>query len=278
MNYGRLYGAIPGPEGTQFRVWAPSIEDAVVDKVELLLYNGSPDPDVIPMQRENASNWECYLPNITTGQRYNFRINGNREKLDPWARHVTHSDGISIVEAEDNYVWQCTNFQMPPFHELVIYQMHVRTYLDNDRGPANQLSAVTNDLWYLQKLGVNAIQLLPAAEFEGDDSWGYNPACIYAIESSYGGPTALKKMVDSAHARGIAVFLDVVYNHLSPRGSKGLYQFTPWHRHINLPGHKELETGGIYFYYDDRAHTDWMMWAGPISEDLKSAILFAKMS
>jgi 1,4-alpha-glucan branching enzyme len=146
---------------------------------------------------------------------------------------------------------------MPSHNELVIYQMHVRTYPDNDRGPANQLSAVTNDLWYLQKLGVNAIQLLPAAEFEGDNSWGYNPACIYAIESSYGGPTALKKMVDGAHARGIAVFLDVVYNHLSPRGSKGLYQFTPWHRHINLPGHKELETGGIYFYYDDRAHTDW---------------------
>ena len=106
---------------------------------------------------------------------------------------------------------------------------------------------VITKLDYLRDLGVNAIQLMPSDEFPGDISWGYNPAYIFAIEQSYGGPNGLRRLVDAAHARGIAVLYDVVYNHLGP-DDLDLWQFDGWGEHGQ---------GGIYFYNDWRNHTPW---------------------
>ncbi|MEM8559821.1 MAG: alpha-amylase family glycosyl hydrolase, partial [Bacteroidota bacterium] len=96
-------------------------------------------------------------------------------------------------------------------------------------------------------LGVNAIEVMPLAEFAGDFSWGYNPAAPFAVESSYGGPDGFKAFVKAAHRHGLAVILDVVYNHFGP-SDLGLWQFDGW---------SENGQGGIYFYNDDRAHTPW---------------------
>ena len=100
---------------------------------------------------------------------------------------------------------------------------------------------------HLKRLGVNALQLMPLAEFAGDFSWGYNPAHIFAVESSYGGPQALKEFVKRAHQSGFAVILDVVYNHFGP-SDLDLWQFDGW---------QENDLGGIYFYNDWRAETPW---------------------
>jgi 1,4-alpha-glucan branching enzyme len=102
-------------------------------------------------------------------------------------------------------------------------------------------------LGYLKKLVINAIQIMPVGEFAGDRSWGYNPAHIFSVENAYGGPLAFKSFVQRAHQEGIAVILDVVYNHLGP-GDLDLWQFDGW---------SENDRGGIYFYNDDRSTTPW---------------------
>ena len=106
---------------------------------------------------------------------------------------------------------------------------------------------MSSRLGHLKKLGVNAIQIMPIAQFAGEWSWGYNPAHIFSVELAYGGPLAFKKFVKRAHRYGIAVILDVVYNHFGP-GDLDLWQFDGW---------SENDHGGIYFYNDDRAHTPW---------------------
>jgi 1,4-alpha-glucan branching enzyme len=106
---------------------------------------------------------------------------------------------------------------------------------------------VIRKLDYLQDLAINAIQLMPSDEFAGDSSWGYNPADIFAIEEAYGGPSGLRRLVDAAHGRGIAILYDVVYNHLGP-SDLDLWQFDGW---------SEAGQGGIYFYNDWRRQTPW---------------------
>ncbi len=113
-------------------------------------------------------------------------------------------------------------------------------------GPARSRGSASR-LHYLRELGVGAIQLMPPFEFAGDRSWGYNPAFPYAVESTYGGPDELKSLVRAAHEEGIAVVLDVVYNHLGP-SDLDLWQFDGW---------SQDDKGGIYFYQDARSSTPW---------------------
>ena len=112
---------------------------------------------------------------------------------------------------------------------------------------AGEFDAVSARLGHLRKLGVNAIQIMPVAQFAGGQSWGYNPSHIFAVDSDYGGPLAFKRFVRRAHQNGIAVILDVVYNHLGP-SDLDLWQFDGW---------SENGLGGIYFYNDERAQTPW---------------------
>ena len=116
---------------------------------------------------------------------------------------------------------------MPPWNELVIYEMHVETFPDAPARPGELFDAVIHDLGYLKDLGVNAIELLPTSEFPGDLSWGYNPAHIFAVESSYGGPEGVKRLIDAAHSQGIAIIFDVVYNHFGP-SDLSIWQFDGW--------------------------------------------------
>jgi 1,4-alpha-glucan branching enzyme len=125
--------------------------------------------------------------------------------------------------------------------------MHVGTFNRTRPNVTGTFEQVTKKLDYLRRLGVNCIQLMPTAEFAGDLSWGYNPAHIYAVESAYGGPFGLKELVKLAHQHGIAVILDVVYNHFGP-SDLDIWQFDGWH-HDNK--------GGIYFYNDWRSSTPW---------------------
>lgn len=182
------------------------------------------------------------------GDEYHFVIYNKDERLirvDPYARDVTSSVGNAIVcplKFEPDIA-----FELPPLNELVIYELHIGTF--NSTG-VNQVATLENaieKLDYLNKLGINVIELMPVMEFPLDISWGYNPSHLFAVESAYGGPEALKVFVGESHKRGIGVILDVVYNHFGP-SDLSLWRFDGWY---------ENDFGGIYFYNDDRALTPW---------------------
>ena len=123
--------------------------------------------------------------------------------------------------------------------------MHIGSFYVDEEGKPGDFDTVLRRFDYLVKLGVNAVQIMPIAEFAGDYSWGYNPAHIFAVESAYGGPDEFKRFVREAHRHGLAVILDVVYNHFGP-SDLDLWQFDGW---------QENDKGGIYFYNDHRSQT-----------------------
>jgi 1,4-alpha-glucan branching enzyme len=164
-----------------------------------------------------------------------------------YARKVTNSTGNGIIYDPKAFDWGGDNFQMATGNELVIYEMHIGTFNVKEEGRPGTFDSAMEKLPYLQELGINAVEVMPVAEFSGDFSWGYNPAHPFAVESIYGGPDALKRFVKAAHEHGIAVIVDVVYNHLGP-SDLGLWQFDGW---------SENEKGGIYFYNDHRSQTPW---------------------
>ena len=137
---------------------------------------------------------------------------------------------------------------MPPWNELVIYEIHVGTFNDAPGTGPGTFEEIIPKLEYLNDLGINAIEIMPVAEFPMDYSWGYNPAQPFSVETALGGPQGLYQFVKAAHAQGIAVLLDVVYNHFGP-GDLDLWRFDGW----SSIDHN----GGIYFYDNGRAHTPW---------------------
>jgi 1,4-alpha-glucan branching enzyme len=159
---------------------------------------------------------------------------------------VTHSVGNAIVH-DPSFDWGGDDYHLAPWNEFVIYELHVGTFNEKDDNIPGKFASVSARLGHLQKLGVNAIQIMPIAQFAGERSWGYNPSHIFSVETDYGGPLAFKRFVKGAHEHRIAVILDVVYNHLGP-SDLDLWQFDGW---------SENNRGGIYFYNDERAHTPW---------------------
>jgi 1,4-alpha-glucan branching enzyme len=237
-------GATPYPGGVTFRVWAPFAQQvSVVGEIPGGARTG------LALAADANGHWSIDVPGAAVGQKYRFRV-GDQLRIDPRASLVTNSVGEGIIESPE-FAWTVNDFRIPPWNELIVYEMHVATFPDKPVEPGKMFDAVINDLWYLQELGVNAIELMPTDEFPGDRSWGYNPAHIFAVESSYGGPRALKRLVDAAHARGIAVILDVVYNHFGPT-DLSIWQFDGWFQRWD-----DQDMGGIYFYNDWRAWTPW---------------------
>ncbi|MDO5727372.1 MAG: alpha-amylase family glycosyl hydrolase [Bowdeniella nasicola] len=238
-------GAIPITNGFAFRVWAPN-----ADAVSVVGDFNDWDASAHPLISDDAGNWYTEVPGAHHGQEYKYVItNGEREfyRIDPRANRVTNSVGNGVLYDHARFDWGEHDFCTPALHELVIYETHIGSFVDDgDDGPAD-LADLTGKLSYLRNLGVNAIELMPLMEFAGDYSWGYNPAHIFAVESSYGGPDALKNFIKHAHQAGIAVIIDVVYNHFGP-SDLSLWQFDGW---------SENDGGGIYFYQDHRASTPW---------------------
>ncbi len=236
-------GAVPFPGGTLFRVWAP-----FADSVHVKGSFNNWSQTNTPLASEGNGFWSADT-NAQPGDHYRYIIrNGSMEfsRNDPHARELTHSAGVTIVP-NPNFDWEGDDFQISPWNELVIYEMHVGTFNDRPGGEVGKFACVEKRLDYLRDLGVNAIELMPINEYAGDLSWGYNVAYPFAVERAYGGPDRLKQLIKAAHARGIAVLLDVVYNHFGPQ-DLDLWQFDGWHEN----GH-----GGIYFYNDHRRHTPW---------------------
>lgn len=237
-------GSILTEEGVAFRVWAPH-----ADSVSVVGSFNNFDASKATMSREENGHWYTFVEGAKAGDEYKFQIrNGDAtfDRIDPFAREVTNSVGNAVVH-DRAFDWGDDNFQMPNHNELVIYEMHIGTFNRDDPEQPGDFRAAIERFDHLKKLGVNAIEIMPVAEFAGDWSWGYNPAHIFAIEQAYGGPTAFKRFVKAAHSAGFAVIMDVVYNHFGP-SDLDLWQFDGW---------SENEKGGIYFYNDWRSSTPW---------------------
>ena len=238
-------GALPHESGTAFRVWAPH-----ADRVWVMgdFNDWSRTKDAL--KTEDNGYWYLDVPGARPGQEYKYLIkNGDMEleRIDPCARQVTNSVGSGVIYDPQSFDWQGDDFTPPAHNELVIYEMHIGSFFAEEEGKPGDFDSVLLKFDHLVKLGVNAIQVMPIAEFAGDYSWGYNPAHIFAAESAYGGADGFKHFVREAHKRGIAVILDVVYNHFGP-SDLDLWQFDGW---------QENDKGGIYFYNDHRSQTPW---------------------
>ena len=243
-------GAIPYTSGsligTTFRTFAPNATGVTVAGT-FNFWNATS----LPLFAEGNGYWSVDVANVQAGAQYKFVVKNATQTLwrnDPRARDLVSSIGNSIVYNANSYVWQTTNFNMPSWDKIVLYEMHVGTFGIAASGatPAS-FDECSAKLDHLVELGVNMIALMPISEFPGDRSWGYNNSYPYSVESAYGTPDDLKEFVDRAHARGIGVTTDVVYNHLGP-SDLDMWQFDGW---------SQNGLGGVFFYNDFRAVTPW---------------------
>ena len=234
-----------GGWGTSFRTWAPNA-DAVY--ISGSFNNWATNTHLLVHEGDGV--WSLDVIGVWAGTQYQFVMLNDGNTLwrnDPRARSVTSSNGKSVVVNPAQYNWQ-HEFTIDNWNELVIYELHPGTFGVTDTGPfPGNFDGVEAHLDHIAALGINAIEFMPLNEFPADHSWGYNPSHIFAVESHYGGADGFKRLVDACHERGIAVLVDVVYNHLGPN-DLAAWQFDGW---------QENELGGIYFYNDDRASTPW---------------------
>jgi len=242
-------GAVPGAKGVTFRVWAPHAEKVYVTGT----FNDW-NKTSTPMVSEKDGYWFAEAAEAKAGDEYRYLIHTPADwklpplsRIDPYAKKVTNSTGNGVIYDPAAFDWGDDDFHMATGNELVIYEMHIGTFNVQEEGKPGTFDSAAEKLPYLKDLGINAVEVMPIMEFSGDFSWGYNPAHPFAVESIYGGPDAFKRFVKAAHEQGIAVLVDVVYNHFGP-SDLDLWQFDGW---------SENAKGGIYFYNNNRSQTPW---------------------
>ena len=242
-------GAIPGAKGVTFRVWAPHAEKVYVAGT----FNEWSTTSTLLVKEKNGY-WSTNMPDAKVGDEYRYLIHTPAEwnlpplsRIDPYARKATSSIGNGVIYDPGAFDWSDDIFTIASCNELIIYEMHIGTFHVKEEGHPGTLDSAIEKLPYLRELGINAVEVMPVMEFSGDFSWGYNPAHPFAVEGIYGGPDALKRFVKAAHEHGIAVIVDVVYNHFGP-SDLDLWHFDGW---------SENGKGGIYFYNDHRSSTPW---------------------
>lgn len=210
-------GANLGAAGMQFRLWAP-----LVQRVEVELYGT--ETSYLPMVLDTDGLWTAVLPGGREGTRYTYRLNGAASFPDPYSRSQPLGvHGPSEVVDPLAYTWHDQTWRGVDIRGVVIYECHVGTVT-----PAGTCDALIAQLERLVQLGITALELMPVAACPGRWNWGYDGVYPFAVSANYGGPTAFKRLVDAAHQCGLAVFLDVVYNHLGPDGNY-FPQFSPYY-------------------------------------------------
>ena len=222
------FGAVPHSGGTRFRVWAPSARRAA-----LVL-----DGHTAEMRRQPDGVFEADVPGVGPGARYRVRLDGGAPFPDPASRFQPEGvHGPSEVVDPGAFAWQDAGWRGVAQRDLVFYELHVGTFT-----PEGTFDGARHRLADLRDLGVTAVELMPVADFPGDRNWGYDPAALWAPSRAYGRPDDLRQFVDEAHRLGLAVFLDVIYNHLGPDGAYAAAfmpvftqkHATPWGQAVNL--------------------------------------------
>ena len=252
-------GACPeGSSSTRFRVWAP-----YATSVAVRLIGREREP--IPLAVSDRGYFEGTIQGAEPGARYVYVLDGKKERPDPASRFQPEGvHGPSAVVDPAAFLWTDHHWAGLPLKDFIVYELHTGTFTVD-----GTFQGIIARLDYLRdEVGVTAIELMPVAQFPGGRNWGYDGAYPYAPQSGYGGPQGLKALVDACHARGLAVILDVVYNHLGPEGNYlgdfGPYftdrYRTPWGRAINYDGPDSDEVRhfilGNALYWATEFHVD----------------------
>jgi maltooligosyltrehalose trehalohydrolase len=202
-------------DGTHFRVWAPAAR-----RVDVLFEDVDLDP--VPLRREGDGYFSGLAARAAPGTRYRFRLDGGDAFPDPasrWQPEGPH--GPSQVVASDAYRWQDQGWRGVTVRGQVLYEMHIGTFT-----PAGTYAAAEEHLPFLKDVGITLLELMPVNEFNGPFGWGYDGVNLFAPTRLYGQPDDLRHFIDRAHALGLGVILDVVYNHFGPSGNY-LTRFSP---------------------------------------------------
>jgi maltooligosyltrehalose trehalohydrolase len=215
----------------RFVVWAPAKR-----KMELKLTGGR--ELLLPMVEDGRGYWTLTVEGVLPGARYLFRVDETLERPDPashWQPEGVH--GPSAVVDHHSFQWNDHDWTGIDLSRMILYEIHTGTFT-----PQGTFDAILPRLKDLRKLGINALELMPVGQFPGERNWGYDGVYPFAAQDSYGGPEGLKRLVDGCHREGVAVILDVVYNHLGPEGNYlrdyGPYfsdkYRTPWGEALNF--------------------------------------------
>ena len=239
MNWKPAFGAEIEGDGVRFSVWAPNASG-----VDVILS----DPRqrcAFALEPRGDGRFEVFAPGVAAGARYAFLLEGGDPRPDPYSR--SQPDGVhghSQVVDPAAYTWNDDGWRGPDPERLAIYELHIGTMT-----PEGTFLSLITELEELKRLGVTAIELMPVAQCPGERNWGYDGVDLFAPHNAYGTPDELRRLVDAAHRHGLAIILDVVYNHLGPEGNYlGVYASQ---------------------YFSDRHETDWgagLNWDGPGGE------------
>jgi malto-oligosyltrehalose trehalohydrolase len=242
-----------------FRLWAPGAR-----QVDLCLEQETAET-LLPMVADPEGWFTLCTESAASGSRYRYRIDGKLRVPDPASRFQPDDvHGPSQVLNPQDWQWRDSDWRGRPWEEAVIYELHVGTF-----SAEGSFAVVKERLDYLVELGVTAIELMPVADFPGTRNWGYDGVLPFAPDSSYGGPNDLKDLIQTAHRKGLMVFLDVVYNHFGPEGNY-LHAYapqffterhhTPWGAAINFdaPGCETVRQFFIHnaLYWLEEYHLD----------------------
>jgi maltooligosyltrehalose trehalohydrolase len=226
-------GATYQPNGSEFIVWSPetktmellielqSMEEDPAQDGSIFYHDGRPYR-AYPMMVDGLGYWQLRLP-VPARSRYFFRLDGKIICPDPASFSQPRGvHGPSELCERHSFTWTDDSWKGLPLSEMILYELHTGCF-----SPTHDFQGVIDRLDHLVHLGVNAIEVMPIAQFAGDRNWGYDGVYPFAIQSSYGGVDGFRKLVDAAHRRGIAVIVDVVYNHFGPEGCF-LQHFAPY--------------------------------------------------
>lgn len=287
MEHTTIYHPRPGvflreDGGADITVWAPLAESvALVTEEE--------KPLTIPLEKGEWEYWRAATKQLTAGDRYRFLLNNEKAYPDPAS--VSQPEGVHGPSqvADRRFVWTDGNWKGMKQEDLIIYELHTGTF-----SRAHNFEGIIEQLPYLQQLGITAIELMPVTQFPGNRNWGYDGVYIYAVHGFYGGLAGLKQLVNAAHEAGIAVILDVVYNHLGPDGNY-LEQYgpyftdkykTPWGKALNFDsalcdGVRNYFLQNVLFWLDecridglrmDAVHAMWDFGARHIMQQISEAV------
>lgn len=224
---------LPGGKA-RFRVWAPACS-----RVDVKILQAEKDVR-IPLKKQKHGYYSVEVKGLKEGTLYQYRLNDERERPDPASRFQPQGvHGPSALVNPSKFKWDDATWKGIPFRDLILYELHTGLFT-----PSGTFEGIIRKIPHLKKLGATCVELMPVAQFPGNRNWGYDGVNLFAPQNTYGGPDGLKKLVNACHQAGLAVCLDVVYNHLGPEGNY-LSEFgpyftpkyhTPWGEAVNYDG------------------------------------------
>ncbi len=216
----------------EFNLWAPKARD-----IKLVLEDKKEE---ISLEKKEHGYWHLSYDKTSPGSLYKYKINNGDRFPDPAS--LSQPEGVhgpSEIIRLDEFKWSDNDWKNIPLEEMIQYELHTGTFTEE-----GNFEGIISKLDYLKELGINTIEILPVAQFSGKRNWGYDGVYPFAVHNSYGGAHGLMNLVNSCHEKGLAVILDVVYNHLGPEGNYssqyGHYfsekYSTPWGKPVNFDG------------------------------------------